>query len=81
MELLDKFVSMNIDRIRKLKALQFKNTRKECGLTQSELSLMSGLEQSTISRMESGVFQWNCDSEFLFYEAIKFFKANQLINQ
>lgn len=70
---------MNIDRIRKLKALQFKNARKECGLTQSALSLMSGLEQSTISRMESGEFQWNCDSEYLYFEAIRFYKENQLL--
>lgn len=69
---------MNINCIRKLKALQFRNARKDAGLTQEQLSLMTGMRQATISRMESGEFQWNCDSEYLYFEAIRFYKENQL---
>lgn len=73
---------MNVIRIRKLKALLFKETRIEAGLSQDQLALMTGLHQATISRMESGEFEWRCDSEYLFFEAIRFYKeSNQLINQ
>jgi transcriptional regulator with XRE-family HTH domain len=72
---------MNIVHIRKSKALLFKRTREEAGLTQDQLALMTGMRQSTISRMESGDYEWRCDSEYLYFEAINFYKANQLINQ
>lgn len=61
----------NIDRIRKLRALQIKQLRTEKKLTQDELAKLSGVDRKTIMSMESGENGWNVDSEILILEALK----------
>ena len=62
---------MNIDAIRKLKALRIKQLRIEKKLTQDELSKLCGVDRKTIGHIESGEKGWNIDSEILILEALK----------
>lgn len=60
-----------IDRIRKLRALQIKQLRKEKNLTQQELADLSGVQRQTIINIEKGENGWSADSELLILEALK----------
>jgi len=60
----------NLDRIRKLRALQIKQLRKTKKLTQEQLAKLSGVQRQTIVNIESGKNGWSSDSELLILEAL-----------
>jgi len=60
----------NLERIRKLRALQLKQMRKDKKLTQEQLEELSGVSRQTIISIEKGDMGWNSDSEQLIVEAL-----------
>lgn len=61
---------MNLHPARKRRATELKKMRLEVGITQVELSALSGLTQATISRIETGEIGWNIDSEIIYFETL-----------
>jgi DNA-binding XRE family transcriptional regulator len=68
----------NIDRIRKLRALQIRTLRTEKNLTQDQLAKLSGVDRKTIISIESGEKGWRSDSELLILEALKNYEESKL---
>lgn len=64
---------MNAEPVRKLRSRELRNLRIQCRLSQTQLALLSGLKQCTISRIEKGKDSWNVDSEILYREGIRKF--------
>lgn len=62
---------MDIQAARKRRANELKNFRLETGLTQLKLSELSGLTQSTISKIERGIVAWSIDNELIYFETLK----------
>ena len=62
---------MNIDPIRRQRAMELKLMRIQKHLTQEKLSKLSGLDKKTISNLESGESSWNVDSEIMYLEGLK----------
>lgn len=69
----------NLNSYRNQRAIELKRMRKDAGLTQEKLWLISGIAQATIRRIESGSFAWNIDTEILIKNAIvKYSQENGL---
>lgn len=62
---------MNINNLRKLRALLLLSTRKEMKMTQERMAELSGLSRATIVRLESGKNSCNQDSELIYLETLK----------
>lgn len=62
---------MNIDPLRKNRAMELKLMRIRKQLTQEKLSELSGLDKKTISNLENGESGWNIDSEIMYLEGLK----------
>ncbi len=62
---------MNVEPIRKIKSRQLRLFRIECRVTQMQLSKLSGLMQSTISRIERGKVSWSIDNEIIYMETLR----------
>jgi transcriptional regulator with XRE-family HTH domain len=62
---------MNIDPLRRKRAMELKLMRVQKKLTQDKLSELSGLDKKTISNLESGESGWNVDSEIMYLEGLK----------
>lgn len=62
---------MDVEPIRKKRSRELRLLRVDCKLTQTELSTLSGLTQSTISKIERGIVSWSIDNEILYFETLK----------
>lgn len=62
---------MDIEPLRKVKSRQLRLFRIECNVTQVQLSALSGLTQSTISKIERGLVSWSIDNEIIYFETLK----------
>jgi len=62
---------MDVEPFRKLKSRQLRLFRIDCKVTQVQLSLLSGLTQSTISKIERGIVAWSIDNEIIYLETLK----------
>lgn len=62
---------MDIEPIRQRRSRELRLMRRDCGISQTKLSSLSGLTQSTISKIERGLVSWSIDNEILFYETLK----------
>lgn len=62
---------MDVEPIRKIRSRELRLMRVDCKITQVELSTLSGLTQSTISKIERGIVSWSIDNEIIFYESLK----------
>jgi DNA-binding XRE family transcriptional regulator len=62
---------MNVEPIRKIKSRELRLFRIECRVTQVQLSKLSGLMQSTISRIERGKVSWSIDNEIIYMETLR----------
>lgn len=68
---------MNVEPFRKLKSRQLRTLRIECGVTQVQLSTLSGLTQSTISKIERGIVAWSIDNEIIYFETLQKYLNDQ----
>jgi transcriptional regulator with XRE-family HTH domain len=57
---------MNLAEVRKQRASQLKSLRLKKRLSRVALSELSGLNRTTIIRLETGNAGWNVDSELIY---------------
>jgi transcriptional regulator with XRE-family HTH domain len=62
---------MNVEPYRKMRSRELRLMRVDCKITQVQLSALSGLTQSTISKIERGIVSWSIDNEILYFETLK----------
>lgn len=62
---------MDINPIRKKRAVELKQMRIEKCVNRKQMSEISGLSRTTIIRIENGRIGWNIDSELIYFETLK----------
>ena len=61
---------MDVEPIRKRRSRELRLMRVDCNITQVQLSALSGLTQSTISKIERGIVSWSIDNEIIYFETL-----------